>query len=130
VDVTTDRSAGSAPRPGVLIVLTDVDAAAEDEFNHWYDTEHVPERVAIAGVKGARRYVRTDDGPQPAPGTVAVRRGPKYLVVYELDDLAVLDGEWSQLMARHSATSHQMYVAMGNTLRDTYQLIGEFAGAP
>src|SRR5262245_32703607 len=112
------------PTPAVLVVLTDVDPAAEEEFNEWYDDEHVPERVAVAGVRRARRYRRIDDIAQPAPGTLAVSRGPRYLVVYELDDASVLEGEWAEVMAVHSDRSRRMYGAMGNTTREAYELIG------
>jgi hypothetical protein len=80
-------------------------------------------------VRRATRYRRTDAGPQPAAGTLATARGPKYLVVYELDDLAVLDGDWAALMDQHSETSRQMYGAMRNTVRETYELIAERDGS-
>jgi hypothetical protein len=51
----------------------------EEEFNAWYETEHLPERLAITGFRSARRWVA--DG---APGE------GKYLATYELDSLAVL----------------------------------------
>jgi len=47
-----DRS--TAVRQGMLLVCTNVDPAHEDDFNRWYDREHVNERVAIPGfVSGA-----------------------------------------------------------------------------
>jgi hypothetical protein len=51
---------------GLLMVYADVPAALEDEFNRWYDEEHIAERLSIPGVLDAARYV-------------AVRGGPKYL---------------------------------------------------
>lgn len=115
-------------RPGVMVVMTDIAAEDEERFNHWYDTEHVPERVAIPGVRRARRYVRYDDAPQPPPGTVLARRGPKYLVVYELDDVEVLHGDWAELTARHSELSRAMYPHMTNLLREVFVEIGDFDG--
>lgn len=102
--------------------MCDIPVEEEERFNHWYDTEHVPERVAIPGVRRARRYVRYDDAPQPPPGTVAVRRGPKYLVVYELDDVEVLHGDWAELTTRHSALSRAMYPHMSDVLREVFVL--------
>jgi hypothetical protein len=52
--------------------------AIEEEFNDWYDTEHVPERAAIAGFETARRFV-------------CVSGWPRYVAMYDLRDAAVLD---------------------------------------
>ena len=117
-----------APRPGVMIVMTDISPEEEERFNHWYDTEHVPERVAVDGVRSARRFVRHDDAPQPAPGTVDARRGPQYLVIYELDDLAVLHGAWADLTTVPSERSRLLYPHMTNLTREVFELIGTFDG--
>lgn len=63
---------------GLLMVWADVPAAQEDEFNRWYNDEHLPERMAIPGFLGGARYE-------------AVKGGPKHLACYELDSVAVLD---------------------------------------
>jgi len=52
------------------------DAAWEDEFNEWYDQEHIPLRLAGPWFRSAQRY--------RAEGT------RNYLVVYEMDSPAVL----------------------------------------
>lgn len=70
------RPAGS----GVLVVWSQVRPADEDELNRWYTEEHLPERLAVPGFLGARRYA----GP---PADDGCRR---YLALYELDDVAVL----------------------------------------
>lgn len=116
-------------RRGVMVVLTDVDEALDAEFNEWYDEEHVPERVAVPGVRGARRFRRVDDAPQPPTGTIEVDRGPKYLVIYEFDDLDAIHGAWKEIGTRHSARSRRMYAAMSATIRESYELIGEFGAA-
>jgi hypothetical protein len=51
----------------------------EEEFNAWYDTEHMQERLAITGFRSARRWVA--DVPSGAG---------KYLATYELDSPGVL----------------------------------------
>jgi hypothetical protein len=112
--------------PAVVVVMTDIPPEEEERFNRWYDSEHVPERVAVPGVRRARRYVRYDDAPQPPPGTVAARRGPKYLVVYELDDVAVLHEGWAAVAARHSELSRAIYPHMTNLVREVFVQIGDF----
>ena len=61
----------------LLIVVVDVDPEHEDEFNHWYDEEHIPEKRATPGFRSARRYSSHD-----VPG--------RYLAVYEVDDADVV----------------------------------------
>ena len=39
------------------MVYNDVPEAVEEEFNRWYNEEHVPERRSIPGVLNAARYV-------------------------------------------------------------------------
>ena len=41
---------------GLLMVFTDVPEDVEEEFNRWYDEEHIPERLSIPGVLSAARY--------------------------------------------------------------------------
>ena len=55
---------------GMLIVLNQVKARHERDFNEWYNREHIDERVNLPGFRRARRYV-------------AVRGSPKYLATYE-----------------------------------------------
>ena len=38
-----------------LIVQTDVDPEDEEEFNEWYDTEHIPMFLKVPGVLSAKR---------------------------------------------------------------------------
>jgi hypothetical protein len=42
---------------GMLITSMDVDPADEQDFNLWYDREHLAERVAIEGFLEARRWI-------------------------------------------------------------------------
>jgi antibiotic biosynthesis monooxygenase (ABM) superfamily enzyme len=55
----------------LMTVGLSVKPEAEEDFNQWYDTEHLPQLAAVAGVLGARRYRRSfGDSPQ-------------YLAIYE-----------------------------------------------
>lgn len=49
---------------GILITSMNIDEAHEDEFNLWYDREHLAERVAIDGFIEARRWVATQADPK------------------------------------------------------------------
>ena len=76
-----DARGSRAPTKGtaLLMVWADVPAAQEDDFNRWYNDEHLPERMAIPGFLGGARYE-------------AVKGGPKHLACYELESAAVLEG--------------------------------------
>ncbi len=63
---------------GTLLVYTDLaNEKHDEEFNAWYDTQHLPQLLAIPGVLDGARYV-------------AVKGGPKYLAAYELESADVL----------------------------------------
>src|SRR5919201_3490180 len=63
---------------GMLLTSMDIDAADEEDFNRWYDREHLEERVAIDGFIEARRYI-------------AHTASPKYLCLYSTETIDVLD---------------------------------------
>jgi hypothetical protein len=69
-----------APK-GFLLVLMQPPQAIEEEFNAWYDTEHVPERLAVPGVETAVRFSSTTSA------------APKYLAMYDLAAESVLDSD-------------------------------------
>lgn len=46
---------------GLLLAAFDYRTAHADEFNAWYDTEHVPERLAVPGFINAERWVGDED---------------------------------------------------------------------
>lgn len=55
----------------------DIDAADEDEFNAWYQGEHLGERLALPGILSARRYAEIG-----APRS--------YAAIYDTESLAAL----------------------------------------
>ena len=62
---------------GIFLVYTDIDPQYEEEFNAWYNTEHLPELLSLPGFLDAARYV-------------AYKGVPKYLAVYELESAEAL----------------------------------------
>jgi len=61
-----------------LIVQMDVDPEYEDEFNEWYDTEHIPMFLKVPGVISAKRALTMDK-----------YGNPKYITIYEYEDETV-----------------------------------------
>ena len=41
----------------LLTVYANIPAEIEDDFNQWYNTQHIPERLAIQGFPGCDRSV-------------------------------------------------------------------------
>ena len=63
---------------GIFLVYVDIDAKYAEEFNAWYNTEHLPELLAVPGILSAARYE-------------AVKGGPQYLAYYELESVEVMN---------------------------------------
>lgn len=62
---------------GLMFVTMEPSQIVEEAFHDWYDSEHVPERAAIPGFRSALRYV-------------CISGWPRYMALYDLDDVAVL----------------------------------------
>lgn len=69
---------GLGPR-GLLFAAMEPSPELEEEFQHWYDTEHFPERRDTPGFLTAARFVCIDGW-------------PRYLAMYDLADINVLSG--------------------------------------
>jgi hypothetical protein len=65
------------------IVLTDPRPEVEAEFNHWYDTSHVPGLLQVPGYRSGLRFRSVDD---PAVAHHGDRF--RYLALYEIEDEA------------------------------------------
>jgi len=64
---------------GILIACFNWAGVAEDEFNDWYDTEHVPERKRVPGFLSAQRWLGVEDQKVS-------------LAIYDLQSIEVLAG--------------------------------------
>jgi hypothetical protein len=82
---------------GTLALWNGVDPARRAEYDLWHTREHVPERLSVPGILGARRYVRTE-GPLP-----------EFLTLYSLRDTGVLrSAAYQQLLDSPTAWSRSM----------------------
>jgi hypothetical protein len=94
-------------RRGLLLVMIEVDPAHEEEFNRWYNEEHLPERKACPGFLSARRFV-------------AVEGEPKYLALYDLESPEVLTSEAYQKIYPPSAWTKKVSQHFLRTVRNVY----------
>jgi hypothetical protein len=90
--------------PWLYIVHTDIPDDIVDDYNAWYDEEHLPRLVGVPGVERARRYV--------ANGALS----PRYLTAY---DLTIKDAFESPagLKARKTPWTEKMRSLFYNTRR-------------
>jgi len=87
-----EPAAPRVTRRSLLLTMTEPPPAMEEEFNAWYESEHLAERLAIIGFRSARRWVANC-----APGE------GRYLATYELDSADVLQS--AEYLARFEAAT-------------------------
>jgi len=108
---------GAAPAPDapwMYIVHTDIPDHIVDEYNAWYDKEHLPRCVGIPGVLRARRYA--------AAACTSGNSSPKYLTAYELTGPDVWESP-AALAARKTPWTEKMRSLFSNTRRALYKLV-------
>ena len=49
---------------GLLMVWCEVPEDKEEEFNRWYNEEHLAERLSVPGLLSAARYEAVSSGPK------------------------------------------------------------------
>jgi hypothetical protein len=88
-----------------------------DRFHHWYDTDHVPARVALDGFVGARRFAALDGS-------------PKYLAIYELESMAALETDaYREVKTSPSDLTREMLGVVRGFTRYTCEQVSD-AGEP
>ena len=68
---------------GLLLNAMNVAPEAEDDFNAWYDEEHLPALAAVPGTLAARRYRTGEDD----------EASHRYVAIYHLESPDVTRGE-------------------------------------
>ncbi len=92
---------------GLMLNMATVDPDHEDEFNRWYNEEHLPDvRRRFPQITSARRYRATDG------------QNPRYLVVYEYN--VASEDELNQLARADNVLRQELW-----TLYD--EAVGSFA---
>lgn len=78
---------------GLLLLCFDYSKVAVDEFNDWYDTEHIPERQRTRGILNAHRWL-------------AIGGSRISVASYDLQDIAALKN--SEYLAISGSNSFAM----------------------
>ena len=96
---------------GLLAVWTDIPSHMEEDFNRWYNEEHIAERVGIPGFLSGRRYISLE-------GT------PRYSALYETVDAQVLKSEtYLHVLNSHTPWTQRIRPHFQNFVRNEYELI-------
>ena len=74
---------------GILVPVVDFTGMAEDEFNDWYDLEHIPERLRVPGFLASERWLGADNQ------KISV-------ATYELDNAGVLRSPAYDAVGNHA----------------------------
>ena len=97
--------------PTILFAEMIPDADWEDRFNKWYDTHHIPARMAAPGFISAQRY-----------------RDPErlnYLAVYELESAAALDTpEYNRIRTQPNIETKWMQANVSSPTRYVAEEVG------
>jgi hypothetical protein len=61
-----------------LLVFTDPVEGREEEYNDWYDNQHVPDALTFPGFKSAQRF-------RTGPGYLGKEPPCRYATIYEIE---------------------------------------------
>jgi hypothetical protein len=110
-DCHTILSGKAIEKAVILFSEMTPDPTWEDEFNDWYDQEHIPLRMAVPGFSSAQRY--------------RIPETQHYAVVYEMDSPTVLSSEAYARVKNHpSERTARMLREVSGFTRYTCQEIG------
>jgi hypothetical protein len=91
-----------------LALWNDIECSREPEYDRWHTLEHMPERVAVSGFHGGRRYVNR------------ARATHRYFTLYDVATLAVFESaEYLDLVHHPTPASASMRAAFRNFVRAT-----------
>jgi hypothetical protein len=98
---------------GLLLVLADPPPDFDEEFNAWYDTEHLPERARLPGFETALRFTSLGDG-------------PRYAALYDLKSPGALETpDYAACSGPNFSPWSRRVMARAHPLRLTGELIGQ-----
>jgi len=98
------------PAPYAVFVSLGTKPEFEEEFNRWYDEEHIPMLAKVPGWIRSRRFVLKDWGQMGVEGQKEQKEPPKYLAVHEWESL---DGLQSKEFKEAMGTPWKEKVSVG-----------------
>ncbi|MBI3964965.1 MAG: hypothetical protein HY329_04950 [Chloroflexi bacterium] len=110
-EITPDPADYTPPAEGkiLLVAMLVPRPDREEEFNAWYDTEHLPALKSIPGFLSARRFR-------------ALEGEPRYLALYDVADYSVFGGE-AYKTKRESPWADRIRSQLASRVRNVYERI-------
>jgi hypothetical protein len=113
----TGTAAAPAARPGILSIMNDREESIAEVYEHWYLSEHIPERLALPGFLSARRYE-------------AVKGTPRFFTSYDVESVVALSSpEYLARLASPTPLSRQVMANFRGMLRTVCVLAHRSAGS-
>ncbi|HLI51892.1 MAG TPA: hypothetical protein VKU87_08850 [Thermomicrobiaceae bacterium] len=114
IEMPEEKSSSASSAPALLIVGLNIDETHDEEFQEWYNVEHLPRLVAVPGVLRARRY--------RLHGQIGDGRGAtQYLALYDLDDVEVPNSDPWREAVETPWRNRMRRLFTGNRLYGRYQ---------
>lgn len=118
-------------KKGFLLVLMQPPPHFEEEFNAWYDTEHIPERLAVPGFETGLRFICTSGTPRYMAmydtESPAVFGSPEYLKV-SFDNSSPWTKRVTSRVRVYRSAGEQVYPGNGITGRSARSTLLRFRG--
>ncbi len=112
---------------GMLAVWMDVPADKEEEFNDWYNTEHIPTLMRVPGFRAVQRLVATRTPMSAKAGRPP--SGPRYLALYDIESEKALQSQDFD-KARESPWGNRIRKFRVRRFHMVYRLIFQQGTAP
>jgi hypothetical protein len=114
-DTTAPGNASREAAGALLVVGVQPESGYEEEFNAWYDEEHIPFLTAVPGVLGVRRFQ-------------AIRDDLPYVAIWELANADVRGSEDWRRAANTPWTRRMFLQHCRKLIMGTYRPLGPEAG--
>jgi len=102
---------------GLLAVWMDTPAELEDDFNRWYNEEHLKDRMSFPGFMRVRRYV-------------SVNGAPKYVALYDIDDGAMTSEPYMHARKNPTPWTQKVMAGLTTNIRNEYKLVKSIGESP
>lgn len=102
---------------GLLAVWMDTPADREEDFNRWYNEEHLKDRMAFPGFLRVRRYLSLN-GP------------PKYVALYDVTDEAMTSEAYLHARKNPTPWTQRVTAAVTANLRNEFKLVKSVGESP
>lgn len=120
---TSSEELVSKHKGPMLVVYMTPSPESDQQFNKWYDDEHIPMLSVVPGWLSAKRYVLCASTYQSTGTTTEARRAPKYLAVHELENVQVFDKS-----EYRAATSTPWRTEVMGSLKEKQRSVMEYVG--